>query len=282
MKKIKYITTFSKNGYEVYGKTWINSFLSNVNDSNVIAEIYVDFPLQVSSDKIIIKDYDSAVPNHKDWITEFESKYNGAQYNKKMGVRFSFKSFVMMHALENNNDCYVIWLDGDCIFQSNQSYSDFVEPILNNKFVAVQREHNGGDDHCESGIVIFDTTHKDKQKFLDKFKSCYEINNIIQMGSPYDGFVVYRCAKQIDYVDLNLGYGRGGIQSDPNETFLNPELKKRFIHNIGITGKSKYGTWKVYAEKDEYFKLIRGKIRKTPQEIQNLRIQLINARNKRK
>lgn len=280
MKKTKYVTTFSKNGYQVYGKTWIDTFLKCAASDDVTADIYVDFTIDAKSDKINFIDYNSAIPNHKMWLLQFESKFGGAHYNKMMGMRFSYKSFVMMHALENNNDSYVIWLDGDCVFNPDQDHSTFANSILNDKFIAVQREHNGGDDHCESGIVVFDTSHPDRITFLNQFKHNYEIDNIIQMGSPFDGFIVYRSLNGIDYVDLNDGWGRGGIQSDPNETFLNPEVRKRFIHNIGITGKTKYERWSQYADTDEFFKLIYGrtKVKKTPEEIAGARKKLISMR----
>jgi len=279
MKPIKFITTFSKTGYEVYGRTWIESFSKNVKDQNISADIYVDFPLSITDSRINLIDYNSVIPQHKSWIKEFESNYTGIMYNKKMGVRFSYKSFVMQHALDNNSGCYLIWLDGDCIFKPDQSFSNFEELLLNNKFIAVQREHVGGDDHCESGFVLFDTDHQDKQKFNTQFKNNYKIDNIIKMGSPYDGFIIYRSLNGIDYIDLNLGYGKGGIQSDPNETFLHPELNKRFLHNIGPGGKSKYDAWNTYSKTDEYFKLIQGKVKKSPGDIRQIRQKLISIRN---
>lgn len=282
MKPTKFITTFSKNGYEVYGKTWIETFTRNVKDENITADIYIDFPLDISDTRITLIDYNSTIPNHKEWLETFDSIYDGAMYNKKMGMRFSYKSFVMQHALDNNSGCYLIWLDGDCIFKENQTFSDFQELILDGKFIAVQRERMGGDDHCESGFVLFDTDHVDKQKFNSQFKHNYEINNIIKMDSPYDGFVIYRSLNGIDYVDLNDGYGRGGIQSDPNETFLHPELNKRFLHNIGITGKSQYESWETYSKTDPYFKLIMGRNKKTPEEIVDIRKKLVQMRNARR
>lgn len=281
MKPIKFITTFSKNGYEVYGRTWLESFRNNVKDENISVDLYIDFNVP-SQEKINRVNYEDAIPHHKNWVKEFELNYKGAPYNKKMGMRFSYKSFVMQHALENNSNCYLIWLDGDCIFKENQNFSDFQESLLNGKFIAVQREHNGGDDHCESGFVLFNTDHPDKQKFNSQFKTNYEINNIIRMGSPYDGFIIYRSLNGIDYVDLNDGYGRGGIQSDPNETFLHPELNKRFLHNIGVTGKSQYDDWKTYSNSDEYFKLIQGRNKKTPEEIVQIRNKLLSIRKSKK
>ena len=280
MKPIKFITTFSKTGYEVYGKEWINSFINNVKEQDIMVDLYIDFPISLNDKRINIINYDTAIPSHKSWLNEFSSLFKGALYNKKMAMRFSYKSFVMQHALKNNSNCYLIWLDGDCIFKPNQTYNDLID-VLHDKFIAVQREHNGGQDHCESGFVLFDVDHKDRETFLSTFIKTYELNNIITESSPYDGFMIYKSLTNIDYVDLNENYGKGGIQSDPSCTFLNPILQNRFIHNIGVTGKSQYDSWNTYSKTDEYFKLIQNRARKTPEEIKSTRQKLIEIRNKR-
>lgn len=41
------------------------------------------------------------------------------------------------------------------------------------------------------------------------------------------------------------------IQSDPNYTFLHPEIKNKFIHNIGWTGKHQYDDWDKIFNQDE-------------------------------
>ena len=109
MKPIKFITTFSKTGYDLYGKKWIDTFMNNVSESNITVDLYLDFDISLTDSRINIINYDIAIPNHKNWINEFKSKSKHSLYNKKMGVRFSYKAFVMQHALDNNKDCYVIW-----------------------------------------------------------------------------------------------------------------------------------------------------------------------------
>lgn len=280
MKPIKIITTFSKNGYAVYGKKWIESYTKHVKDTNVSVDLYVDFELPAHNVNVV--NYDLAIPEHKSWLQEFNALYDGGLfYNKKMAMRFSYKAFVMQHALKNNSGCYLMWLDGDCVFKEDQDFSQFPENILNEKFIAVQREKTHGDDHCESGIVIFDTDHIDKQKFLNAFIENYTIQNTIHMNQPYDGFLIYKSLDGLDYTDLNDGHGIYGIQSDPTMTFLNPELKKRFLHNIGSTGKKQYESYNGIARYDEYFKLIEQRDKRTPEEIQDTKNKLLELRRRR-
>ena len=280
MRQIKIITTFSRNGYDVYGKTWIDTFSNNVKDKNVLVDLYVDFPITITDNRIRIVDYNIAIPNHFSWLKEFEERYDGgASYNKKMAMRFSYKAFVMQHAIEHNNDI-LIWLDGDCVFKPAQDFNIFPENILNENFIAVQREANGGDDHCESGFVAFDLKHSDKEKFLRQFKEVYKLENVIHMNQPYDGFLIYKSLNGINYTDLNDGYGKGGIQSDPGETFLNPILQCRFLHNIGLTGKQQYSNFNDVSKYDTYFKLLNGRNSLSPEEIQQKRMDLISLRNR--
>jgi hypothetical protein len=260
MKNIKFVTTFSLAGYQVYGKTWIESFLEKTkNYSNISAKIYVNGMdvSQFNHNKVELVDYDTEIPEQQEWVKLFNSNSRHGQWDKDLAIKFSYKSFVMLNALKNINDGYVIWLDADCIF-IDDNFEDWPKKLLNDTFIACQRED--GSEHVESGIVIFDSEHIDKQKYIDKFESLYltpaEFNNF---GQFFDGFAIGRTISSINipYINLNQNYGIGGIQSDPNFTFLNPEIKKRFVHNIGISGKKQYSEWDDYKH-DKFFKLIHG------------------------
>jgi len=265
LKSVKFITTFSRYGYLVYGKKWIDSFLSQTkNYENISATIYIDNMHQSEIDKLSIKNklqilnYNTEIPQHNLWLETFErvSKHNN--HVKTLCKKFSFKSFVIFNSLEKINSGYVIWLDADCIFQ-NSNFEQFPQNILDNKFIACQIEK--GTNHVESGFIAFDAEHQDKKIFVDKMKSFYlDESKINSFGELYDGFVIYRTLNntRIDKVDLNRDYGLGGVQSDPNRTFLNPEIGDRFYHNIGITGKRNYDDWKSYAKYDEFFRAIHG------------------------
>lgn len=260
MRNIKFVTTFSANGYQVYGKTWIKSFLEKTKSyDNITAKIYVN-GMDLSDfnyDKIDIVDYDIEIPQQQEWVEFYRSRAKHDQWNKDLAIKFSYKSFVMLDALKKINDGYVIWLDADCEFISDD-FDTWPKDLLDDKFMACQREH--GSEHVESGIIIFDSEHEDKQKYIDKFQLLYmnekEFN---AFGQFFDGFAVGRTLNtiNINYIDLNQGYGLGGIQSDPTCTFLNPQIRSRFVHNIGITGKRQYSEFENYKH-DKFFQLIHG------------------------
>ena len=93
--------------------------------------------------------------------------------------------------------------------------------------------------HIESGILIFNQKHPDRKRFNDYFKKCYTDDIIHQIKYPLDTYLMYKTLTdlKISYNDLNkdrplkMRY----ITSDPNMTFLHPEIKPRFSHLIGAS-----------------------------------------------
>lgn len=252
---IIFFTTFNESGYELYGKSWIKTFIKVANYYNKFhAKIYYEgFKPKEHHQNIEWIDYGEAIPHHKQWKKDYISKTQHADYVKTMTIRFSHKAFVIQHALDNYKSDYLIWLDGDCIFK-NENYTDFPN-MLDGKFMACQMEHARDLNHIESGILIFNGKHEHLKIWNEKFKENYKVENIVPMGEPYDGFIVYKTLKmtELPFIDLNADYNRG-IQSDPNETFLHPEICKRFHHNIGWTGKHQYSNWDIIKERDDIYK----------------------------
>lgn len=280
MKKINFVTTFSKNGYDLYGKKWIKSFKEHFEtNENVTATLYIDFDL-TTEPNINVLDINEEIPEHSIWVKQFKQHSNHHPYNKTMGERFSFKSFVIMNALSRSDDFdYVVWLDGDCIFLDND-LSEFPQNLLLDNFLACQNEGA----HVESGILIFNKKHKDIPTFLKSFKDNYKVENLKQMEQPFDGFILNKTLFQqnLKFTDLNENHGAGGIQSDPNLTFLHPYIKQRFRHNIGYMGKLEYDNFKIVAAKDKYLKFFanKGSVPKSTEQINDIKNSLLLKRNK--
>jgi mannosyltransferase OCH1-like enzyme len=77
-KPITFFTTFHENGYNLYGKTWIESFINNVTtkSNNINAIIYSDnIPnLEINHPQIKVVDFHKMIPEHKLWKKEFLDK----------------------------------------------------------------------------------------------------------------------------------------------------------------------------------------------------------------
>jgi hypothetical protein len=282
-KPITFFTTFHKNGYGLYGKVWIESIIKNVLNqrNNITALIYAHgIPdLRIEHPQIQIIDFDEALPSHKIWKKEYLARANADRRIKEMTVRFSHKGFVIQHALSQLKNGYAIWVDGDVVFKES-NYAGFPDMFFhNNETLACQVEDAN---HVESGLIIFDLESAGLNSFLSAYKNNYTIEEILNnYGEPYDGHVTRRSLdhSQIKFFNLNETHGKGGIQSDPNETFLHPELNSRFTHNIGVTGKRSYENWNNVIEKDTIFSLLeRGGFKPLSKE----QIKVIRLRRKRK
>lgn len=271
-----FVTSFNANGYHLYGIRWLKTFIVNCyNNPNIKARIYLqgmDTPKEYANFSCIewIK-YGDAISNRSDWIKEYEEKSNHIEYTKKMTIRFSHKAFVIQHALENKSkdDDYIIWLDGDCMFLSDD-WEDFPLNILQDRFLACQKENSIKSKHIESGILIFNARHSLIKKFLEKFKHAYTVDEIIKMKEPYDGYVLGKILHESSYKEMqnlrnseesnthdlcyvNLNKDKKLITDKPDETFLHSELRHRFKHNIGIEGKKKYRSWELISRIDNVF-----------------------------
>ena len=259
MTPVTFFTTFHEKGYQLYGKTWIDSFIKNVAPKSISikAIIYThNFTLEIDHPQIEIRDFETEIPEHKDWVNEFNYQSRYSAYVHDNSIRFSHKGFVINHALDTITDGYAIWLDGDCVMH-DASYDDFPASLFSkNEVVACQLEHaSGNNHHIESGFLAFNMLEPNIKLFKLHFKENYSIKNIVTMPEPYDGFVVYKSiiSSKIQWANLNEKYGMGGIQSDPSLTFLHPEIKKRFTHNIGLTGKTQYTSWEDVKYSDRVF-----------------------------
>jgi mannosyltransferase OCH1-like enzyme len=256
---ILFFTTFNENGFLLYGKKWIETFIQVSNFyTSFKAKIYYEGNVpQINHPNITYVDFNTEIPHHDSWKKELRKKSKHADYVKTMIERFSYKSFVIQDVLQKHNDDYLIWLDGDCVFKQ-ADYTNFPKNILGDNFLACQVEENWDLNHVESGILIFNGKHNDIKIFNEAFIENYKFERLLPMGEPYDGFVVFKSLKETDlkYVNLNSKYGKGGIQSDPNCTFQHPEIKSKFIHNIGWTGKNQYENWdRIFRIDDTYKKM---------------------------
>lgn len=258
---VLFFTTFNKNGYELYGKEWVQSFIKVANYYNKFkAKVYYEgFKPTIEHPAIEWIKYEDAITWHPEWKKSFLAQSTHADYVKTMTVRFSHKAFVIQHALDNNSNDYVIWLDGDCVFK-NADFTTFPIDVIADNFLACQLEHAHDLNHIESGILIFNGKHEDTVKFNAEFKKWYAVENVLPMGQPYDGFLVFKTllTSELNYTNLNELHGKGGIQSDPGMTFCHPLIASRFIHNIGWTGKNQYENWQNVFERDDVYQKMQG------------------------
>jgi len=243
-KPTTFISTFSEAGYNTYGKEWMKTFVENTRD--VRARLYLDFSPPHLSERVEVIPFATAIPQHAVWLEQFRAAYiHQDPYEREHGVRFSYKAFVMMHALEHLSG-FIVWTDGDCLFKPNDF--NFVGKVLNGAFLGCQIDKVAPDDswkrdeHIESGVVLFDADHPEKSKYLDALKQFYKPSVMGKMVKPYDGFALRRALSlsKVSYVDL-FPKNYTVVTCDAESTCIHPELRSRFTHNMGDAGKRYYG-----------------------------------------
>ena len=123
---------------------------------------------------------------------EYEEFIN--KWPKKSSVaKFAKKGFSIIHAMENINCNYLIWIDADCIIKKDITL-DLLESISSDKILSshfsVYHFVNDKEYHsCETGFFILNKTHKKFKDFKNIYKSIYVNNDISNLRRFYDGDV---------------------------------------------------------------------------------------------
>jgi hypothetical protein len=228
------ITTFSKEGYSVYGKRWIASVIKNwPADTRVV--IYTDFDLAAPADNFVIKQFDAEFPYHSEFKELVINNFTGVEKAIGIGhktIKFSFKGFVICKELLIAEGDYLVWLDGDAE-TINPITNNTLHDIVEDKFLACQQEKNF--QHVESGVLFFNISHRLTKEFAIVLEEYYFNKKLFKLKKPYDGYVIADILKnkKYKYKDLNEQFKCQDKKSKKEDTFLHPLLKKHFVHWIG-------------------------------------------------
>lgn len=187
---VKVITTLHKDGYNLYGKnfipTWIEYFPS---DWNIF--YYAETHDPHFADQVTVLDFHSTCP---DWVNfyNYTKQLKTLTTNKKeinrlkKALRWSFKMFTLLHALENTTDDFLIWMDSD-VYADNYPKNNWIKKIIGDNCFAGQRETVKGFTHIETGIIIINMKHKDVSKIIDWIRQGYIEFKILNEDKPWDG-----------------------------------------------------------------------------------------------
>jgi hypothetical protein len=231
---VKVITTFSRAGKELYGNQFIDTFLKYWPEDVSLTVYYEDWVPELINPRIEYINIDSAIPEVNQFrdhcqieiskLTDKKSKRIN-WFNK--AIRWSFKSLVMYTELKRKQTRYIIWLDGD-VSTLKSPVPNFAQTVLHGNAFASQLEFIKGANHCESGIVVFDTGHPDASKIITHIENGYVDMKVLTLDKPWDGFWLALMIKQgISFYDMN----KDRIGRD--KTFTNRYLFGVLNHNVG-------------------------------------------------
>lgn len=176
----------NEDGYSRYGRSMIDSwhrYWPHYIQLDVYCEGF-DLP-EKNWSGINQIDLHDACPE----LVAFKERHNNRpdQQNPKElalgAVRFSHKSFAVIHACMNNPDKTVIWLDADTVTHTPVT-SQFLDSLLPEDHYTsfLGRQNN----YTECGFVMYDTSSQFNQEFMMLWKSLYVSDQIFQLPQWHD------------------------------------------------------------------------------------------------
>lgn len=187
---VQVVTTLHKDGYNLYGKEFIKTWETHF-PRDWIVNYYAEDHDPEFSNRINILDFKETCSEWQDFYEFVKSKTNTIKDKKelnryKKALRWSFKMFTLLHALENPVARYVIWMDSDVYCRSNPP-SDWIESVMGKTCIAGQLEFVKGFPHVETGFLPIDTHHKDINKVVRWIREGYVNKKVLDEPKPWDG-----------------------------------------------------------------------------------------------
>jgi hypothetical protein len=226
------ITTFSKDGYDLYGhkmiSTWIKFWPTN-------------YKLIVYSENFSIEEKDPRVSEVNllevcPRLIEFKKRSHQLTDQKKSRIdktiKWCHKIYAIQHALAFDDD-YLIFLDGDT-YTRNKVEADLSKNLVENYLFSVHFERLKDGLHFETGLVCFNLTHTKISWLKDILTSAYDSLEIYKMKKTWDGYWTAHLYQKYDLPVKNLSENCSGV-------FCNPLVKNLLVHDVGTKKYSHAG-----------------------------------------
>ena len=222
---MKVITTFSVDGYELYGKKMINAWLK-FWPSNTTLTVYTEgYSLDEKDPRLIEIDINKACPNLQIFKDRSKAVFKGSDKKIKRhtdkAIRWSHKIYAISHALNYKCD-YLIFLDGDT-YSNDIIPPNFAQLLVKDHLFAVHFENLKHGLHFETGLISFNLNHSQIPILKEELQKGYDNFKIYDLPKAWDGFWFAHLSNVFKLDVLNLGNG----------VFTNPLVKGRIIHNVG-------------------------------------------------
>jgi hypothetical protein len=224
--KVMVCSTWSNEGYEAYGRRWLETAIEHWEegiDVNVIS----DGRLQMDPEFCGFMQRHAAM--------RLDPKERGYDYRQDL-LRFAHKVFAIKAALadaEEDGYDWLIWLDGDVETKAPLTM-DFLKEILpaEKDGVILSRAHTAP--HPECGFMAFNLKRLGGD-FVRMFVGMYVKDEVLKLAELHDSYVVMVCvlahveARKSDWHDLcPVGGGPFGL-----DAFESSPLDRVFVHKKG-------------------------------------------------
>ena len=174
---MKIVTSFSREGFEVYGKRMLQSLKLNTPFSAVV---YADGFEMPKTDRVISIHQGFATPELYQFRRRFEKRKKPGSYSYRWDAgKFAGKAYAIIHAMKNMDR--FIWLDGDTVFMQKIN-GDFFRHCWNSFSCYLGRKRM----HTETGFLSFNMSHPAGDRFLQDFEALYNNDTIYNLKEWHD------------------------------------------------------------------------------------------------
>ena len=223
------ITTFSKDGYELYGHKMIQTWLKYWPESYKLVVYTEGYNLVEKDNRLTEYDLELVCPNllvfkEKSFNLLKDETDNKIKKRIQKTVKWSHKVYAMSHALTLENN-YLIFLDGDT-YTVNSVDANLPQTLVKNHLMAVHFENLKDGLHFETGLIVFNLQHSQMQKLKEQLTLGYDSLDIYNMHKTWDGYWFAHLYKQYNLDILDLSKEGGGV-------FGNRYIKNILKHDVG-------------------------------------------------
>jgi hypothetical protein len=205
MTKITVVTTFHKEGMDLYGQKFIDSFSLNV-DKKINLIVYAEDcnPINLDPEQITVLDAKKSLPKLDAFKEKWKNvpKANGKcpwperrprDYHKEFkwdAVRFSNKVYAVFDACKSDSD-WVVWMDADSIIHSTWNYNDWLEILPNTSWITYVGRGSSVQSWPECGFYGLNLNDDVCKDFLKEFEQMYDDaeHGIFTLEEWHDSFV---------------------------------------------------------------------------------------------
>ena len=243
------ITTFSEDGYDLYGSRMIDSWIKYWPTSHRLVVYTENFNIKEVDSRVTVLNINDCCVDLSAFKSKSQDMINSAADKREVSriqktVKWSHKVFVISHALKNFGGQFLIFLDGDT-YTTSLVEDDLAHKLVGDHLIAVHFENLAKLGlHFETGLLIFNKAHTQIDNFKNLYTSGYENLDIYNLKKTWDSFWLLSLYQKYKLDIKDLSEGRRGV-------FNNPLISSKLVHNVGTRKYLNAGYNKFTGKKNE-------------------------------
>jgi hypothetical protein len=191
-RKVEVVTSFSDQGYKIYGERFLSSFQTYWPEEIKLAVYCESVPQGIEDNRIVFRKLTEVSPR----LLAFKERHKnnksahglkGQSYSMHTdAVKFSHKVFACIHASQNTEADILIWVDADTLTHSPISTEWLRSLLPEDKDVAwLNRDHK----YPECGFLLFNTHKYVFKTIFRKMEEMYLSDNVFNLPETHDSYI---------------------------------------------------------------------------------------------